>query len=107
MKTHDEIATLLNGFVDANPEEQGSIIKGVLDEFDIAASEARAFTDGVPDGFTNWQEAYAGLRKDYVKSFLSNSSNPKEESKPPENDGTYPTVEEAAKAFVDKMYGRG
>ena len=107
MKTHDEIATLLGGFVDAAPEEQGTIMQGVLTEFDTAANEARAFTEGVPDGYANWKEAYAGLRKDYVKSFLSASNDTPKGERPPENEDSCPTVEEAAKAFVNKMFGRG
>lgn len=106
MKTHDEIATLLGGFVDAAPEEQGTIMQGVLTEFDSAANEARAFTEGVPDGYANWKEAYAGLRKDYVKSFLSSANDPQPGARPPENEPACPSVEEAAKAFVNKMFGR-
>ena len=107
MKSHDEIATLLGGFVDAKPDEQGEIIKGVLDEFDTAANEARAFTEDVPEGFANWREAYAGLRKDYVKSFLSNADDKQKPKPSPQDDNSYPSVEDAARAFVNKMYGRG
>ena len=75
----------------------------ILDEYDTAISESSAFTSGVPDGANNWREAYDNLRKDYVKSFLG-SNQPK--TPPQEPNSTNMSVEEAAKAFVNQMYGR-
>ncbi len=104
MKTRDEISAMLGGFVDAKPEEQGTLISGVLNEFDECRNEAAQFTDGCPNGASNWREAYDNLRKDYVRSFL-NDDKPNE-PKFQEPDGNTITVDEAAKAFVSKMFGR-
>lgn len=103
MKTREEISAMLNGYVDANPEEQAQLMSGILDEYDTAISESSAFTSGVPEGANNWREAYDNLRKDYVKSFLG-SNQPK--TPPQEHSSTNMSVEEAAKAFVNQMYGR-
>ena len=103
MKTREEISAMLNGYVDANPEEQAQLMSGILDEYDIAVSESSAFTSGVPDGANNWREAYDNLRKDYVKSFLG-SNQPK--TPPQEYSSTEISVDDAAKAFVNQMFGR-
>lgn len=103
MKTREEISAMLSGFVDAKPDEQGSLISGVLDEFDECRSEANAFTNGCPEGSSNWREAYDNLRKDYVRSFLS-SDNKEPEHQEPESSSL--SVDEAAQAFVKQMFGR-
>lgn len=79
MKTRDEISAMLGGFVDAKPDEQGTLIAGVLDEFDECRNEAEQFTSGCPDGASNWHEAYDNLRKDYVKAFLNDDNKPNDE----------------------------
>ena len=43
MKTRDEISAMLGGFVDAKPDEQGTLIAGVLDEFDECRNEAEQY----------------------------------------------------------------
>lgn len=48
MKTRDEISAMLGGFVDAKPDEQGTLIAGVLDEFDECRNEAEQFTKVAP-----------------------------------------------------------
>ena len=103
MKTRDEISAMLGGFVDAKPEEQGTLISSVLNEFDECRNEAAQFTDGCPDGASNWHEAYDNLRKDYVKAFLNDDNKPNNYQKT--NDNVI-TVDEAAQAFVKKMFGR-
>ena len=104
MKTRDEISAMLGGFVDAKPDEQGTLIAGVLDEFDECRNEAEQFSNGCPDGASNWHEAYDNLRKDYVKAFLNDDNKPNDEYQKP-NDNTI-TIDEAAQAFVKKMFGR-
>ena len=104
MKTRDEISAMLGGFVDAKPDEQGTLIAGVLDEFDECRNEAEQFTSGCPDGSANWHEAYDTLRKDYVKAFLSDDNKPNDDYQKP-NANTI-TVDEAAQAFVKQMFGR-
>lgn len=79
MKTRDEISAMLGGFVDAKPDEQGTLIAGVLDEFDECRNEAEQFTNGCPDGASNWHEAYDNLRKDYVKAFLNDDNKPNDD----------------------------
>ena len=44
MKTKEEISAMLNGYVDANPEEQAQLMSGILDEYDTAIVESSAFT---------------------------------------------------------------
>ena len=102
MKTRDEISAMLGGFVDAKPDEQGTLIAGVLDEFDECRNEAEQFTSGCPDGASNWHEAYDNLRKDYVKAFLNDDNKPNDEYQKPNGN----TIDEAAQAFVKKMFGR-
>lgn len=104
MKTRDEISVMLGGFVDAKPDEQGTLIAGVLDEFDECRNEAEQFTNGCPEGSSNWREAYDNLRKDYVRSFLNQDK--QEEDKYQESDNKGITVDEAAQAFVKQMFGR-
>lgn len=103
MKTREEISAMLNGYVDAKPEEQAQLMSGILDEYDTAISESSAYTSGVPEGANNWREAYDNLRKDYVKSFLG-ANQPKTPVQEQSSDSI--SVEEAAKAFVNQMYGR-
>lgn len=104
MKTRDEISAMLGGFVDAKPDEQGTLIAGVLDEFDECRNEAEQFTSGCPDGASNWHEAYDNLRKDYVKAFLNDDNKPNDEYQKP--NGNTITIDEAAQAFVKQMFGR-
>lgn len=104
MKTRDEISAMLGGFVDAKPDEQGTLIAGVLDEFDECRNEAEQFTIGCPDGASNWHEAYDNLRKDYVKAFLNDDNKPNDDYQKP--NGNTITIDEAAQAFVKKMFGR-
>ena len=42
MKTREEISAMLNGYVDAKPEEQAQVMSGILDEYDTAISESSA-----------------------------------------------------------------
>lgn len=104
MKTRDEISVMLGGFVDAKPDEQGTLIAGVLDEFDECRNEAEQFTNGCPEGSSNWREAYDNLRKDYVRSFLNQDKQEEDKYREPDNKGI--TVDEAAQAFVRQMFGR-
>lgn len=104
MKNRDEISAMLTSFVDAKPEEQGTLISGVLDEFDVCRNEANAYTDGCPEGSSNWREAYDNLRKDYVRSFLNHDK--QEEIKYQEPNSKSITVDAAAEAFVKQMFGR-
>ena len=103
MKTRDEISAMLGGFVDAKPDEQGTLIAGVLDEFDECRSEAEQFTSGCPDGASNWHEAYDNLRKDYVKAFLDDD---KQNDDYQRTDSNTITIDEAAQDFVKQMFGR-
>lgn len=104
MKTRDEISAMLGGFVDAKPDEQGTLIAGVLDEFDECRNEAEQFTSGCPDGASNWHEAYDNLRKDYVKAFLDDDNKHNDEYQ--KTDGNTITIDEAAQDFVKQMFGR-
>ena len=103
MKTREEISAMLSGFVDAKPDEQGTLISGVLNEFDECRNEANQFTDGCPEGSANWKEAYDNLRKDYVRSFLNKDDEHEEDYHKPDD---VMSVDDAAKAFVNQMFGR-
>ena len=76
---------------------------GILDEYETAINESSAYTAGVPEGASNWHEAYDNLRKDYVKAFFS-SNQPREQVQ--ESSSKEISVDDAAKAFVNQMFGR-
>lgn len=102
MKSREEISAMLNGYIDASPDEQAQLMTGILDEYETAINESSAYTAGVPEGSSNWHEAYDNLRKDYVKAFFSNKPcEPPQEPSPKEI-----SVDDAAKAFVNQMFGR-
>lgn len=102
MKSREEISAMLNGYIDASPDEQAQLMTGILDEYETAINESSAYTAGVPEGANNWHEAYDNLRKDYVKAFFS-SNKPREPQEPSHEDIS---VDDAAKAFVNQMFGR-
>lgn len=104
MKTRDEISAMLFGFVDAKPDEQVTLISGVLDEFDVCRNEAEQFISGCPDGASNWHEAYDNLRKDYVKAFLDDDNKTNDDYQ--KSNGNTITIDEAAQDFVKQMFGR-
>ena len=104
MKTRDEISAMLGGFVDAKHDAQGTLIGGVLDEFDECRHEAEQFTSGCPDGASNWHEAYDNLRKDYVKASLDDDNKQNDDYQ--KTNGNTITIDEAAQDFVKQMFGR-
>ena len=71
MKTRDEISAMLSGFVDAKPDEQGTLIAGLLDEFDEALDSAlglpgkRALVDAV-NKITVWLSNLLTLPKQRI-----------------------------------------
>ena len=102
MKSREEISAMLNGYIDASPDEQAQLMTGILDEYETAINESSAYTAGVPDGSSNWHEAYDNLRKDYVKAFFSSN----QQREPQESSPKEISVDDAAKAFVNQMFGR-
>lgn len=102
MKSREEISAMLNGYIDASPDEQAQLMTGILDEYETAINESSAYTAGVPDGASNWHEAYDNLRKDYVKAFFSSN----QQREPHEPSPKEISVDDAAKAFVNQMFGR-
>lgn len=102
MKSREEISAMLNGYIDASPDEQAQLMTGILDEYETAINESSAYTAGVPEGASNWHEAYDNLRKDYVKAFFSSN----QQREPQEPSSKEISVDDAAKAFVNQMFGR-
>ena len=102
MKSREEISAMLNGYIDASPDEQAQLMTGILDEYETAINESSAYTAGVPEGANNWHEAYDNLRKDYVKAFFSSNQPSGQVQESPKEI----SVDDAAKAFVNQMFGR-
>ena len=103
MKSREEISAMLNGYIDASPDEQAQLMTGILDEYETAINESSAYTAGVPEGASNWHEAYDNLRKDYVKAFFSSNQPSVQVHEPSPKEIS---VDDAAKAFVNQMFGR-
>lgn len=83
--TRDELQAIMSEYVTAEPERQGQIASSVMDEFDSMNS---AMTDGVPEGSSNWREAYNNLRRDYVNRFMGRDNVPNDISGPNEEQST-------------------
>ena len=71
--TREELQMMLSEIGGSEPERQGEIAATVLGEFDTINS---SMTEGVPDGASDWREAYNNLRRDYVNRFMGVSNVP-------------------------------
>lgn len=71
--TREELQMMLSEIGGSEPERQGEIAATVLGEFDTVNSR---MTEGVPDGASDWREAYNNLRRDYVNRFMGVSNVP-------------------------------
>lgn len=80
--TREELQMMLSEIGGSEPERQGEIAATVLGEFDTVTSR---MTEGVPDGASDWREAYNNLRRDYVNRFMGVSSVPSDIQPPNEN----------------------
>ena len=69
--TREELQMMLSEIGGSEPERQGEIAATVLGEFDTVNLR---MTEGVPDGASDWHEAYNNLRRDYVNRFMGVSS---------------------------------
>lgn len=67
-----------------NVEEQAQAVNALVAERDRLNS---ALCDGVPDGCTDWHDAYNSLHKKYVSRFVSGSPEPDPEPAPKPNQG--------------------
>ena len=79
--TREELQMMLSEMGGSEPERQGEIASSVLGEFDSINSR---FTDGVPEGASDWRNAYENLRKDYVNRFMGLANVPKDIPSPAE-----------------------
>ena len=68
MKTRDEISAMLGGFVDAKPDEQGTLIAGVLDEFDECRNEAEQLIFAAKKSVTELGDEVTAEEKANVES---------------------------------------
>ena len=83
--TREELQIMLSEIGGSEPERQGEIAATVLGEFDSVTSR---MTDGVPDGASDWREAYNNLRRDYVNRFMGRDNVPNDISGPNEEKST-------------------
>ena len=85
--TGEEFREKLAAFIDATPDEQGSIIEALATAYDEALAN------------------YENTRKAYVKAFMTKKEEPEKEEPSEKEEETLqnktPTVEEAVRAYVE------
>lgn len=82
-----ELSACLDEYLSANEEDRTAIRQHIMDENDALNNSAAAFTANVPEGYSNWQEAYNGARSTYVKSLLNRGRANEQEVIPEPNGG--------------------
>ena len=70
-----ELSACLDEMMSANEEDRAAIREHIMNENQTLVDSAARFTDGVPSGYSNWQEAYNGARSTYVKSLMNRGQN--------------------------------
>lgn len=77
----EEFVDLVSSIATSEPEMQGEIINKVIADYDERVTED---TTGLPEGASNWHEAYNGLHKRYIQRFVDGSPAPEKKEQEPE-----------------------
>lgn len=68
--------------------DRDAIRSRILEDNQSLITDSARYTEGVPDGYSNWKDAYNGARSAYVKSVMNRTA-PSEPNGP---DGPDPVI---------------
>lgn len=77
--TPEELQLMLSEMSTADPTRQGEISSTIYNGF---TSLRDSMTEGVPEGYETWKDAYGGLRREYVNRFMGADKTPREMNSP-------------------------
>lgn len=80
--TPEELQMMLAEMSTADPTRQGEISNTIYNGF---TSLRDSMTEGVPEGYETWKDAYGGLRRDYVNRFMGIDNTSKDTTSPNKN----------------------
>lgn len=66
--------------------DRDAIRSRILEDNQTLIADSSKFTDGVPNGYSNWKDAYNGARSAYVKSVMNRTN--QSEQMVPDDSGT-------------------